>query len=195
MFNVFETYINKYASFTGKEMEAIKAATISRKLHRKQQILVPNDVSRNYTFVCSGCLRTYRVDKAGTEHVLEFVTANHWATEDISMFPGFPAPGFVEALEETQIIQITGEDYSSLIREIPGFEKMHQQISVENRLRWVERVYSMVSRPAIGRYKDFKSQYPQLCHYIPMYMIASYLGIARETLSRIRANDNDFCGT
>jgi CRP-like cAMP-binding protein len=186
MFNVFEAYIRIHATFTVQEMEAIRSIAVPITLPKRQQLL--GDCS-HYTFVCHGCLRTYRIDDDGTEHVLDFVAANRWATEHGSKCPQSPSPEYIEALEDTQVIQIPGEQFQRLIKEIPGLEVLYQRINMEGKIRLWERIYSMVSRPAVGRYRDFKQQYPELCHYIPLYMIASYLGLARETLSRIRAND------
>ena len=189
MYTVFENYLTTYANFTKEEMERIKSLILPSVVSKKQQLRFQHGICRHYTFVCSGCLRTFRVDNDGFEHVLDFAAAKQWATEDGSAYPYAPAPDYIEALEDTQVFQISGEDYKLLLREIPGFEIFHQKITVENKARLIERIYSMVSRPGLDRYRNFKLQYPDMYYYIPLYMIASYLGLARETLSRIRASD------
>ena len=188
MVQMFEAYISKYASFTDEELKKIKAALIPVFLIRKQHLEFPYGICQSYTFVCAGCLRTYRIDKEGNEYILDFAVANQWATEDGSIYPFPPAQDRIDALEDSRIFQIAGEDYKKLIKEIPSFELFNQKIAVENKARLVERIYFM-SRPGIDRYKYFKTQYPQEYCLIPLYMIASYLGLARETLSRIRANE------
>lgn len=189
MYGIFETYIAQYANFTRDEMETVKSVLIPIHLIKRQHLDFQSGICRCYTFVCTGCLRTYRLDKNGDEHVLDFATANQWATEDGSVFPFPPAPDYIDALEDSRVFQIAGEDYKKLIKEIPAFELFHQKMTVENKARMVERIYSMTSSPGVDRYRNFKKQYPQLYYYIPLYMIASYLGLARETLSRIRANE------
>ncbi|NOW96020.1 Crp/Fnr family transcriptional regulator [Mucilaginibacter sp. SG564] len=189
MYHVFETYIANYANFTIGEMETIRSVLIPLFLIRKQQLEFQYGICQCYTFVCRGCLRTYRIDKDGNEHVLDFATANQWATEDGSVYPFPPAPDCIDALEDSLVFQIEGQDYKRLVKEIPAFELFHQKITAENKARLVERIYAMANRPGIERYRYFKEQYPNVYYYIPLYMIASYLGLARETLSRIRANE------
>lgn len=189
MFSIFERYLKTYGSFTAEELAAIRSVASSRVITKKRQLLSPDVLSRHYTFVCDGCLRIYRIGDNGELHILDFVTANRWATEDYSQLSYNPGVGYVEALSDTQVIQISGEDYKQLVKVIPAFEFLHRKVTVENQMRSIERFYSMVSRSGIERYKDFKSQYPDLYCYLPANMIASYLGLARETFSRIRASE------
>lgn len=191
MFSVFETYLRTHAGFLPGDMEAIKSVSIVKTIKKRKKLLSPGDISRYYTFVCSGCLRTYRIDAQGIEYILEFTAANQWATEDRSWVPFMPFTAFVEAVEDTIIIQIPGEDYKRLTRNIAAFEMMHQRVCMEKSERGAERLYSMFTTDASKRYKEFKMRYPDLYPHVPAYMIASYLGVARETLSRIRANEKE----
>src|ERR1700761_5749301 len=106
MFAILETHIRAYASFTAAEIAAIQSVSVLRTLKRKQHLLHAGDVPGHHTFVCNGCLRTYRVDDSGMEHVLGFATTNCWATEDLSLFPAMRFPDYMEAVEDTDIIQI-----------------------------------------------------------------------------------------
>jgi len=191
MFSVFETYLKVYASFTNEEIALIRSAVVERVIENKQRLLAPGDISRHYTFVSDGCLRTYRIDQSGTERILDLAPVNYWATEDISWAPVVPLTTFVEAVDDTAVIQLTGEDYRSLRKRIPAFEQMYQRVTMEQRMRSAERVFSMVSNDAASRYREFKLQFPNIYKHMPAYMIASYLGVARETISRIRASERE----
>lgn len=190
MFKVFETYIRSRSNFTAEELEIIKSLTISKRLKKKQALLSLGDVCRYHTFVCSGCLRSYRIGEDGTEHILDFGSVNHWVTDEMSMFASAPTIGYIDALEDTDIIQISGDNYKRLICEMPNFEALHQKVTIENMTRGCERIYSMISKNADDRYHDFKLAYPDLYHRLPLYMVASYLGVTRETLTRVRGNNH-----
>ena len=190
MFKVFELYIQSRFNFTDQELSLIRSVTVSRKLKKKQYLLRMGDVCRHHTFVCAGCLRSYRIDESGTEHILDFGTTNHWVTDEMSMFGSIPTVGYIDALEDTDIIQISGNNFKNLIRDIPTFGLLYKKIAIEGMELGCDRIYSMISRKAEDRYQDFKLRYPDLYHRLPLYMIASYLGVTRETLTRIRASYN-----
>ena len=140
MYGIFETYIAEYANFTSDELSAIKSVLKPIHLIKRQHLDFQSGICQCYTFVCTGCLRTYRLDKDGNEHVLDFATSNQWATEDGSVFPFPPAPDCIDAIEDSRVFQITGEDFKRLVKEIPAFELFHQKMTVENNARLVERI-------------------------------------------------------
>lgn len=189
-FEVFEKYILDQFSFTAQEIATIKSYTTVKKLKRKQYLLRPGDICRHHAFVAKGCLRSYRMEDDGIEHVLAFATVNDWMTDEMSLFAFKPTLGYIDALEDSEVIQISADDYRRLLKTMPSFEGLQQKLTIENMMKSCERIYSMVSRQAEDRYRDFKLRYPELNSRLPLYMIASYLGVTRETLTRIRANQS-----
>ena len=191
MLDFFETYIKAHSTFSSEEIAAIKSVAISKRLKKKQYLLRPGDVCRFHTFVCRGCLRSYRLGSDGAEHILSFSPDNHWVSDQVSLSTGSPSDDYIDALEDSDIIQVSADNFRSLMREIPNFDMLHAKIVTEDCGRNRDRIYMMISHQAEERYRQFVRLYPQLYHRIPLFMIASYLGVTRETLTRIRGSAND----
>jgi CRP-like cAMP-binding protein len=191
MLDFFETYIKAHSTFSNEEIATIKSVAISKRLKKKQYLLRPGDICRFHTFVCSGCLRSYRLGSDGAEHILSFSPDNHWVSDQVSLSKGTPSDDYIDALEDSDIIQVSADNFRSLIREIPNFDMLHTKIVTEDCGRNRDRIYMMISHQAEERYRQFVRSYPQLYHRIPLFMIASYLGVTRETLTRIRGSASD----
>lgn len=184
----FETYIKANYAFSDEEIASIKSFAISRRLKKKQYLLRPGEVCRFHTFVCSGCLRSYRLGSDGAEHILSFSPHNHWISDQVSLVTGAPSIDYIDALEDSDIVQVSNDNFKNLLRNIPNFDALHTKITTDDSYRSRDRIYMMISHQAEERYRHFIRLYPQLYHRIPLFMIASYLGVTRETLTRIRGS-------
>ncbi|WP_242917265.1 Crp/Fnr family transcriptional regulator [Pontibacter liquoris] len=184
----FESYIRTQSLFSDEEIATIKSLAISKQLKKKQHLLRPGDICRFHTFVCSGCLRSYRVDGNGSEHIFNFSPDNHWVCDPVSLANQTPADEFIDALEDSALIQFSVCNYKTLLQEIPGFNALNTQIMANDCRSSRDRIYMMISHQAEERYRHFIRSFPQLHQRLPIFMIASYLGVKRETLTRIRSN-------
>lgn len=188
MFDFFECYIRSHRLFSDDEIAIIRSIAIPKQLKKKQYLLRQGDVCRFHTFVCSGCLRSYRIDESGKEHIFNFSPANHWVSDRVSLINGTPSEEFIDAVEDSTIIQLTVGSFKTLLRDLPNFNRLNTKIITNNYSRNRDRIYMMIRDQAEERYRQFIRTYPQLHYRLPVFMIASYLGITRETLTRIRSN-------
>jgi len=188
IFDLFENYIRSHSLFSDEEIATVKSLAIPKRLKKKQYLLRQGDVCRFHTFICSGCLRSYRIDDSGREHIFSFSTANHWVSDHVSLVAGTPSEEFIEALEDSVIIQLSACSFKTLLRDIPNFAALNTKIITDDYSRSRDRIYTMISHQAEERYRKFIQLFPQLHQRLPVYMIASYLGVSRETLTRIRSN-------
>jgi CRP-like cAMP-binding protein len=186
MFAVFEQYLQSKASFTPAEIEQIKAASVVRTLRKRQYLLQAGDVWQSNAFVASGCLRTYSVDAKGLEHIIGFAVENWWATDQESLLSGQPSRYNIEATEDTTVIMLKNDDFERLRREVPPFDKVVNALVLRTFMAAQSRVHSAISYSAEEKYREFLQKYPGLVQRIPQHMVASYLGLTAETLSRIR---------
>lgn len=191
IFDHFENYIRTHSLFSDKEIAIIKSLAIPKRLKKKQYLLREGSVCRFHTLVCSGCLRSYRIDSNGHEHIFSLSPANHWVSDRVSLVTGTPSNEFIDALEDSTIIQLSEDSFKTLLKEIPNFDALNTKIIIDECSTSRDRIYMMLSHQAEERYRQFIRSFPQLHHRLPMFMIASYLGITRETLARIRSNMND----
>jgi CRP-like cAMP-binding protein len=188
IFDFFESYIRNHSLFSDEEIATIKSLAIPKRLKKKQCLLRQGSVCRFHTFVCSGCLRSYRIDDNGNEHIFSLSPANHWVSDRVSLVTDTPSNEFIDALEDSTIIQFSAAGFKTLLKDIPNFEALNTKIITDDCGTSRDRIYMMLSHQAEERYRQFMQCFPQLHNRLPVYMIASYLGVKRETLARIRSN-------
>ncbi|HWJ90939.1 MAG TPA: Crp/Fnr family transcriptional regulator [Flavisolibacter sp.] len=188
IFNFFENYLRAQRLFSDGEIATIRSLAIPKRLKKKQYLLRQGSVSRFHNFVCSGCLRSFRIDDQGNEHIVSLSPANHWVTDRVSLVTGTPSNEFIDALEDSAIIQFSGDSFKKLLKDIPNFDALNTRIVTDDCGTSRDRIYMMLSYQAEERYRQFIRRFPQLHKRLPIYMIASYVGVSRETLTRIRSN-------
>lgn len=186
MFEILKTYISAKGTLSEEDYARIKAVTITKALRKRQYLLQAGDVWRYNAFVCKGCLRAYRVDNKGNEHILHFAKENWWTGDRESLLTGNPATIDIDALEDSEIILIARENFDDLCLQIPVFSAMVNNILSKSLVTNQNRVHQAISFTAEQKYLNFLEKYPDLPLRVPQHMIASFLGITPETLSRIR---------
>lgn len=179
-------YITKHISLTQEEEDFLDSIVQIKKVRKKQFIVQPDFVCRHRTYIAKGALRAYLVDDNGQEHTVAFGVDDWWIADFNSYFFQQPATLFVEALEDSILIQIEYNTEQQLLEKFPKFEKFYRIISQNGYAYLQRRILSNISMNAEQRYEDFLQKYPAVAARVPQYALASYLGISHELLSRIR---------
>lgn len=188
MIEVFNAYLKEKAAFSDDELKQIESVTTIKKLRKRQYLLQEGDIWKYNAFVTKGCLRTYTIDEKGNEHILSFAIENWWTGDRESLETGKPSVYNIDAIEDAQIALIAKESFNTLCKEIPTFNNMVNAILQKSFIVSQNRIHNFISLDAEEKYMQFLQRYPQLAMRVPQGMIASYLGITPETLSRIRKN-------
>ncbi|UAY56001.1 Crp/Fnr family transcriptional regulator [Arachidicoccus terrestris] len=188
IFELFEKQLRTYRLFSDKDIAIIRSLAVSKQIKKREYLLRQGGICKFHTFVCSGCLRSYRIDDQGIEHIFNLSPANHWVCDRVSLSTGEPSDEFIDALEDSSVVQFSAASFDLLLEQIPGFRVLNTKIITDDCGLTRDRVYMMLSYQAEERYREFIRNFPQLHKRLPVYMIASYLGISRETLTRIRSN-------
>jgi CRP-like cAMP-binding protein len=187
MSEILERYLYEHGNFTGGEIEAIISRGFSKKLFKRQFLLKAGDVCRHNTFVLKGCLRAFRIGKDGAEHICAFAAENSWMSDAVSLLTGNPAASSIEAIETCEVIQWSVENFRLLQQEIPAFFVLQESIRINSFKENQNRIYRLLSNTAEENFRHYLQAFPQLHNRVPLHMIAAYLGVTRETLTRIRA--------
>ena len=188
MFEVFAQYLRKNALLTDAEIEQFHARATVKKLRKRQYLLQEGDVCHQNCFVAAGCMRLYRVGDRGTEHILKFAVENWWIGDYESYNSGNPAKNNIDALEDSELVLIKKNDLDELVNAIPNFRNFKERLDARSFDASQNRVLSSISDSAEKRYENFIKTYPDIFSRVPLHMIASYLGVTRETLSRVRSS-------
>jgi CRP-like cAMP-binding protein len=181
-------YINSHSTLplTSEEEELVKAAFQPKKLRKKQYFLQEGDVCKHTAFVVKGAMRQYSVDAKGVEHVVNLFIENYWASDRESMIMLTPSVFNIDAWEDTEILMVTRAQMLDLMSKIPALVEMIRLMDERNAIANQRRLNSTISGTAERRYEEFSSNHPQFIQRFPQHLIASFLGITKETLSRIK---------
>jgi CRP-like cAMP-binding protein len=177
--------ITKYVNLDAEEQDYLISVLHYKKVKRKQLILEEGDINNKVTFVTSGCLRSYAVDKNGTEHVLQFAPAGWWITDMRSFTTGQPARLNIDAIEDSEYIYISKADFEELNIRIPKFEHYNRIIGQNALATYQHRQIDNVTLSAMERYANFCKLYPSLIKTLPQKLVASYIGVTPEFLSKM----------
>jgi len=180
-------YINRVVQLDQQEEQTLLKLLSFRKLLKGQFFLQQGDICKFSGFVIKGCTKTFYVDDEGQEHVVMFSIEDWWTSDMGSFISQKPADFNVQCLENTELIYFSFEDQEQMLREIPKLERFFRIIIERAFVASQKRVVRNMSMSAKDRYLHFRNVYPKIEQRIPQYLIASYLGITKEFLSKIKS--------
>ena len=186
MFEVFETYIQAMGNFTRDDLQLMRSLSSGKKVRRRQHLLQEGEVSQHKIFIAKGLLRTYVRREDGAEYIMRFAPENNWAADYESFTHQTPAKANIDALEDTEVILWTRENFGALSASIPAFKSFLDEFLASNLRAGYDRIRMNISATAEEKYRDFITSHPDVFRRVPLHMVASYLGVSRETLSRVR---------
>jgi len=186
MFDVLYKHITSKVTLTPQEWEFITTQCIPKKIRKKQYLLQAGDKAEFFTFVNKGCLRSYTVDDAGEEHIVQFALEGWWIGDLSAFLTNEYASYNIDALEDTEVLLMEREAQERIIDKVPMYERYLRLLLQGNYVAMHRRLVSAISTTAEEKYLRMQKQYPDIIQRVPQHMIASYLGLKPETLSRIR---------
>ncbi|HKC68700.1 MAG TPA: Crp/Fnr family transcriptional regulator [Bacteroidia bacterium] len=173
---------------TAADIEGIKKCFTLKKLRKRQFLLQEGEVCKYIAFIVKGAMRKYSVDEKGAEHIVSLSVENWWVGDRESFTKLTPTQFNIDAWEDTDILIATKEDFLSFVNPIPAIAEMLRELDYRHALALQKRIGSNISQSAEKRYYDLVDTYPEFVNRFPQHLIASYLGVTKETLSRVRHN-------
>lgn len=183
----FLEYIKKYITLTVEEETILLSKIVHRNYLKDQYIVQQGDICKSINFIISGCTKTFYIDKIGQEHIVMFSIEDWWSSDLGSFITQTPADFNIQCIESTQLIQFTYDKLEELYTELPKLERLFRKITERAFVASQKRIVRNFSLTAKEQYQIFKKTYIQIEQRVPQYMIASYLGITREFLSKIKS--------
>ena len=182
----FENYLLKTAGITIDEVTLLSSELKRLSFEKGKLLLNKGAVCKHSFFVEKGLLRSYMLDEAGKEHVIQFAPENWFIVDRSSVYFNDASESYIEAIEDTEVVLI-GEDFICKANETsPAFRRFNDKL-LHNHIRHMQkRINLLLGATAEVRYLSFIEMYPDLLLRVPQWMIASYLGITPESLSRVR---------
>ena len=188
MFELLQKKVSEIIEINEEELNFCRTLFTPRKVRKRQYLLQEGDVCRYQVFVTKGILRSYTVDEKGVEHILQFAPEGWWIADLYSFFTDEPSKYNIDALEDAEVLLITKTNWNLLLQDIPAFERYFRILLQNHLISTQRRLMESLSVSAEEKYLNFVKSYPDCLQRLPQHQIASYIGITRETLSRIRKN-------
>ena len=182
----YKKHLLNIVHLTEEQWNKIENVLVVKQFKKNEFILVPGEYSEDYFFVESGVIRSYTIDENGKEHVLQFGTENWIVSDRNSAFCKQQSKFYIQAIEDSTVV-LLNEKLVDLIVSLNPEYLVAQNKLVQNHVRSLQdRINLLLSATAKKRYLEFIRLYPNQLSRIPQWMIASYLGITPESLSRVR---------
>ena len=186
MFEVLFQKLDEKIQLTEEEKELSKSFFTPKKLRKRQYFLQEGDVCKYTAFVEKGMLRLYTINEKGSEHVMQFAFEGWWIADQFSFLTGEPAIYNIDALEDSELLLISKQAEEQLLQKIPKFERYFRLLLQNSLIATQRRLVGSLSQTAEERYTQLIETCPTIPQRVPQHMMASFLGITPETLSRIR---------
>jgi CRP-like cAMP-binding protein len=186
-FEVLHAYLLRLAPISGEELALMKDLFIVRTVSAGDFLQRAGEPAQFGMFVTRGCLRSYVIDGKGVERIVQFAPEEWWLSDAESMSTGKPSAYFVDAIEDSEVLLLTLAAHQQLLEQVPGYGTSLRTGLQRHAAAKDKRIVTTLTRSAEERYQEFLETYPSIALRVPQWMLASYLGISPETVSRIRA--------
>lgn len=186
MFEQLYTSITEHADLTDEEWEQCRHSFSPKRLRRRQFLLQEGDVCTRLAFIEKGAMFSYSINEKGSQQVLQFGFEGWWIADLYSFLTGEISKLNIEALEDSELLMIDKKNHQKLLDSIPAFNT-YTRILYQNALvAHQRRIDNTLGLTAEEKYTRFMEHHPFCTNRVPQHMIASFLGISPETLSRVR---------
>jgi CRP-like cAMP-binding protein len=182
----FIAYFTEKAGLTKQELQLLEPY-FNESFYKKGTVLLKQgEVCQHIFFIEKGLLRAYTLDDNGKEHIIQFATENWFISDRSSVFFNEESGFYIEAVEDSQVVMLHRDFTQKAAQLSVNFQQYNERLLQTHIHQLQSRINLLLGASAEDRYLNFINLYPDLLLRVPQWMIASYLGITPEGLSRVR---------
>ncbi|WP_183575292.1 Crp/Fnr family transcriptional regulator [Mucilaginibacter sp. X5P1] len=187
MYNQLSQYILDRVALSDEQLQSILYYFKPLSLKKNELVSVTGNPARRMLFVNKGCLRVYFTKSDGAEVTRRFAFENSFSTSLVSFISGEALTEYTQAIEKTELLYITRNDFYYLLDVIPAWEKFYRNYLEYAYVNNTRRLQSFMTLDATERYKLLLKENPAIVQRLPNKLVANYLNISQEALSRLKA--------
>jgi CRP-like cAMP-binding protein len=185
-FAPLRSYLESKGHFTEQEFGLLEALFSPATLRPGEFLQRAGESVRHAAFVAMGCLRSYVIDATGKEVTLEFAPENWWLGDRTFLVGGTTCECFIDSIGHSDLLLFDQASLQKMIECVPAFAAMFRVAFQKYAAAKDRRIINALSMSTEERYLEFLKTYPGIALHVPQRMLASYLGVSPETLSRVR---------
>lgn len=186
MEQTFYLYLRDNALVRAEHLPELMELVTTKEIQKGEFLLSKGQVCKHSFFIEKGLVRFYSIDEAGKEHIVQFAPENWFISDRGSVYFGQPSAFFMDAIEDTTVV-LLDHHFIETASEISTEFRNYNEYLLQYHIRHLQdRINLLIGASAEKRYLDFIKLYSDLTLRVPQWMIASYLGITPESLSRVR---------
>ena len=188
MYDILFKHLEEKVTLSQEDREIIKSYFVPKQLKKKKLLLQEGNVCKYMSFVTNGLLKAYNIDEKGNEHVNQFTPEGWWTSDMNSYFRLLPANYTIEAIEDSELLVITVEDFDNLTLRVPKMDRYFRLLFQNSLIAKERRLSNEQMLTAEEKYWQLVENNPDLVNRVPQNLLASYLGLSPETISRLKKN-------
>ncbi len=181
-------HIEQITPLSDDEFDYVNSFFTLRRVRKNQYLINEGDDVKYEYLVLKGIYKVFYVDGEGKEHILQFAQENWWVSDYTGFFRQQPATMYVECMEDGEVLCLSLQGREKLAAELHKMEHFFRIKLTNGYVALQQRIALLLSSTPQQRYEEFSKWYPALLQRIPKKYIAEFLGVSRETLSRLYAN-------
>lgn len=179
-------YLLQFGNFNQHQINLIKNNVIPRSIHKGDYFSEAGKVSNEVAFIVDGIFRVTYYNKEGEEITKFFVEENRFAVDINSYFNLLPSSEYIQAMTDMELLIISRERMEMLSNTILLWDGVVNKIANKAMIEKFNKTSMMLAEDAKTRYLNFHTRFPTLTNRIPLQYLASYIGVTKHTLSRLR---------
>jgi CRP-like cAMP-binding protein len=188
MHDILIQHLELKVTLTVAEKDSIRSFFTPQKIKKKRLLLQEGYPCKHMIFVAKGLLKAYNFDEKGNEHVSQLSPEGWWTSDMYSFFSGEPSGYSIDAIEDSEVLLITNEDFENLTVKVPIMDRYFRLLFQNSLITKERRLVSSLTHTAEERYRLLLAGSPDLIKRVPQNILASFLGLSAETVSRLKKN-------
>ena len=185
MYEILRKHIEKQITLTDEEFDFVQLHFKSRKYKRHQFIIQEGEMVKYSYFIISGLTKLVYQEESGKSHIISFAMEDWWESDFNAFLTQQPASFSLECIEDTEVLYISLADYKMICSQLQKIASFFLEKAHFGNIAAQRRILSLLTSNAKARYEQLLKQYPSLFQRVPKSLLAAYLGVSRETLSRL----------
>jgi len=186
MLDNFFNKLSQQITLTEADKAIFKEHVHVKKVRKRQYLLQEGEICKSVAFVNNGILRSFLVDEKSNERIIQFAPKDWFISDLYSFITEDYSKLNIDAVEDSEVILINKTAHVYLENAVPGFFKFNYMQYRGAYIALQKRLTDMFTLSNEEKYTKLLDIYPDIMQRVPQHMIASYLGVTPETLSRVR---------